>query len=172
MQRALWLTGGQRTWSRGAHPGAEMEVLTWPTRRLEGYCWGSWPGGRPLSDLIGPNDSSQSYRSLAGEKHRVEESPPLLQARLRYTLILACRSFQNCRPPSSTRSTAFWAINPTAKRTIDPKSPPRPPPAPPARTVPGSLLVSRSLASAVSKPNCRVWFTPNGKTPCPDVTGD
>lgn len=54
------------------------------------------------------------------------------------------RSFQNCRLPSSTRSTAFWAINPTAKRTIDPKSTPHP--SCPTRTVPGSLLVSvRSL---------------------------
>lgn len=51
------------------------------------------------------------------------------------------RSFQNCRLPSSTRSIAFWAINPTAKRTIDPRLPP-----PPARTVSGSLLASvRSL---------------------------
>lgn len=39
------------------------------------------------------------------------------------------------------RSIAFWAINPTAKRTIDPKLPP-----PPAWTVSGPLLVSvRSL---------------------------
>lgn len=58
-----------------------------------------------------------------------------------YTLILVHRSFRNCRLPSSMRSIASWAINPTAKRTTDPKLPP-----PPAWTGSGSLLVSvRSL---------------------------
>lgn len=37
---------------------------------------------------------------------------------------LSHRSFQNCRLPSSTRSIVFWATNPTAKRTTDPKKPP------------------------------------------------
>lgn len=38
-------------------------------------------------------------------------------------VLVTRRSFPNCRLPSSTRSIASWAINPTAKRTTGPRKP-------------------------------------------------
>lgn len=63
------------------------------------------------------------------------------------------------------RSIAFWAINPTAKKTTDPKLP---------RHLLGQFPVpSSSLFARFRrfKAKCSVWFTSNGRTLCPDVTG-
>lgn len=82
-------------------------------------------------------------------------SPPQARGGIPTCSVLAHRSSPSCHPPSSTRSTASWATNPTARRTTGPRGPLA------GHSLPPSLCAALCFRCFEAK--SRMWFASQRK---------